>query len=314
MQKKIYPVTIIGSGPAGYTAAIYTARARLDPLVFTGNTPGGQLMGTTVVENWPGNSSILGPELMRNMQQHAEQFKTKVIDDTIIRVDFSKTPFTLTSQYHGDFHAQTVIIATGAQAKRLGCPGEEQFWGHGVTVCATCDGALYKDKKVIVVGGGDTALEDASFLRKFTDQITIVHILDTLTASKSMQERVLKDPKITIVYNSTVSKITGTTQVSHVTITNTRTQELTVLPADGIFVAIGLNPATEIFKNQLTLTPSGHIMTYITPQSTTGTSIPGVFAAGDAVDSIYRQAITSAGTGCQAALDAERYIRSLTKN
>lgn len=310
-MQKIHPVIIIGSGPAGLTAALYSARAQLEPILFAGNSPGGQLMGTTAVENWPGNISILGPELINSMQKHAVHFGTKMIDDIITNVDFSRTPFTLTSQYHGDFQAQTVIIATGAQAKRLGCPGEAQFWGHGVTVCATCDGALYKNKKVVVVGGGDTALEDASFLRKFTDQVTIVHILDTLTASKPMQERVLHDPHITIIYNSTISKITGTTQVSQVTITNSRTHISTELPVDGIFVAIGLTPATEIFKDQLACTPSGHIITYTTEHGKTGTSIPGVFAAGDAVDCIYRQAITSAGTGCQSALDAERYLRSI---
>lgn len=306
MTNTVHNLIILGSGPAGLTAAIYTARGNLKPLVIDGGMPGGQLLGTTYVENWPGEKSILGPKLMQNMREHAQHFGTEFLSETITKVDFSKKPFTLWTDQDKQLQAHAIIIATGAVPNRLGCPGENEYWGKGVTVCAVCDGAFYADKKVLIVGGGDTAMEDASFLKKFTDKITIVQIGDKLTASYAMQQRVINDPAITIMYTSTVTEIHGNNgHVTGVTITNKKTNQTTTMDIDGVFVAIGLKPSTAIFKNQLAMNEYG----YLEVKNNTESSVDGVFIAGDVADYRYRQAITAAGGGCMAALDVERYLK-----
>jgi thioredoxin reductase (NADPH) len=298
-------LVIIGSGPAGLTAGIYAGRANLSPLIIDGSDPGGQLMTTTYVENWPGETSILGPELMKNMREHAAHYKARFLMDTITNVDLSQRPFELTTK-RGNVYTHALIIATGAKPKRLRCPGEDTYWNKGVTTCAVCDGAFYKDKSVVVIGGGDTAMENASFLTNFTDKITIVHILDELTASQAMKERVLNNPKIQIIYNSTVTAIEGNGKmVTGVTITNQQSKEISDLAVDGVFLAIGLTPNTQLFKDQLAMNNYGYLLL----KEHTSTSVSGVFAAGDVADSRYRQAITAAGTGCAASLDAERYLK-----
>ncbi len=305
-KNTIAPLIIIGSGPAGLTAAIYAARANLNPIIVEGKDPGGQLMGTTYVENWPGNRSILGPQLMMNMRDHAKDLGTQIISGMVTKVDFSQKPFTLTLSDDTVMKSHCVIIATGATAKRLGCPGEDTYWGKGVTTCAVCDGAFYKDQPVIIVGGGDTAMEDASFMTNFTDKITLVHILGTLTASAAMQERIINNPKIKIIYNSTVVEMLGNNK--HVTgaiIENQQTKKREQFETSAVFVAVGLNPNTQLYKGQLELEKNG----YLKLSNHTHTSIPGVFGAGDVADYRYRQAITSAGAGCMAALDAEKYIK-----
>lgn len=307
-EKKIHPLIIIGSGPAGLTAGIYSARANLNPLIIDGNTPGGQLMGTSYVENWPGEQHILGPDLMEKIRAHAKKQGAQFLAEEIERVDFSKKPFILWTTRGTQLQAQTVIIATGASSKKLNVPGEDEYWGKGVTTCAICDAAFYKDKKVVVIGGGDTAMEEASFLKKFTKDITVVHILDKLTASYAMQQRVIKDPDIKIIYNSTVTEIKGNgTTVTGVTIADQKTKKQKSMAIDGVFIAIGLNPNTAPFKGIVELDKAG----YIKVKDHTKTSIEGIFAAGDVHDFKYRQAITSAGDGCMAALDAERYLSSL---
>lgn len=308
MPAEIHPLIIIGSGPAGLTAAVYAARANLHPVIIEGDNPGGQLMKTSFVENWPGEKSILGAELMDNMRQHAQHFGTQFISERVVSVDFTKKPFTLTTDQGQTLQAQSVIVATGATPKKLGVPGEEEYWGRGVTTCAVCDGAFYPNKRVIIIGGGDTAMEDASFLKKFTKHITIVHILDKLTASYAMQQRVLNDPDITIIYNSTVSGFTGNGQhVTGATITNKVTGASQDMEIDGAFIAIGLNPNTSFFAGQLAMDSYG----YIAVSNQVHTSVPGVFAAGDVHDFRYRQAITSAGAGCMAALEVQHYLLGL---
>jgi len=297
---------IIGSGPAGLTAGIYAARSNLAPLIIAGKNPGGQLMGTSFVENWPGEKSILGPTLMTNMHEHAKQLGCEFLSQEITKVDFTKKPFTLWTHKNQELSAHAIIIATGAMPNKTGCPGEQEYWGKGVTTCAVCDGAFYKDKKVAIIGGGDTAMEDASFMTKFTNEITIVQILDKLTATYAMQERVINDSRINIFYNSTLTSIQGDGQhVTGMTIMHKNTQHVSNLPVDGIFIAIGLKPATTIFQDQLQLTDYG----YVHVKNHTRTSVEGIFAAGDVSDARYRQAITSAGIGCMAALDAERYLK-----
>lgn len=305
MKEGTHKLIIIGSGPAGLTAAIYAARANMKPLIIEGSEPGGQLMGTTAVENWPGEKSILGPELMKNMREHAQHTGAQITKGAVEKVDFAKRPFTLWTKKE-EFKAETVVIATGATPKRLGCPGEDEYWGKGVTTCAVCDGAFYKDKPVVIVGGGDTAMEDASFMLNYTDKITIVHILDKLTASAAMQERVINQPNINIIYNSTVVEIKGNgKQITGVIIENQKTKNKQELEVNAVFVAIGLQPNSQPFKGQLEIAENGYILT----KNHTKTSVPGVFAAGDVVDFKYRQAVTSAGTGCMAALDAERFLK-----
>ena len=302
-----YKLIIIGSGPAGLTAGIYAARAELKPLIIEGKQPGGQLMGTTVVENWPGEKSIMGPQLMMNMKAHAEHVGCTFASEMVTAVDTTQRPFTITTNKN-KYHTDSIIISTGAIPKRIGCPGVDEHWGKGVTTCAVCDGTFYKNKKVIIVGGGDTAMEDASFMTKFTKDITIVQNLDRLTASAPMQKRVLDNPDITIHYNSTVHEIHGNgTHVTGATMTDQSNGQTKKLEANGSFIAIGLNPNTGIFKGQIKLDDYG----YITLTKNTLTSVEGVFACGDVVDYQYRQAITSAGSGCMSALDVERYLANI---
>lgn len=308
MNTKVHNLVVIGSGPAGLTAGIYAGRANLEPIIIDGSKPGGQLMGTSYVENWPGDTTVLGPELMMRMRQHAAHFGATFIAGDITAVDFSKQPLTLTTSNGEQLQARSIIIASGASPKRLGVVGEDTYWGKGVTTCAVCDGAFYKEKPVVIVGGGDTAMEDASFMTRFTDNITIIQILDKLTASHAMQQRVLNNPKIKIFYSSAVAEFRGTKEhVAEIVVTDTTTKQQTTLPVDGVFIAIGLNPNTQPFQYQLELLPNG----YIKVTDATHTSVEGVFVAGDVADFRYRQAITSAGTGCMAALDAERYLANL---
>ena len=276
-----HPLIIIGSGPAGLTAAIYAGRANVSPLVIDGDDPGGQLMGTSIVENWPGEKSILGPQLIMNMREQAEINGASFMGDMVTAVDLSTKPFILQTRNNKQLTADSILIATGARPKKIGCSGENEYWGKGVTTCAVCDGNFYKDKAVIVVGGGDTAMENASFLTKFTDKITIIHLRDKLTASMAMQEKVINNPHIKIIYNSTVQAITG--NGSHVTgarIINQQTGAAHDMAVDGVFVSVGLSPNTKIFENQLETTPYGFLK--ITDE--TKTSVAGVFAAGDVFD------------------------------
>ena len=308
MESKIHKLVIIGSGPAGLTAGVYAARANLNPIIIDGDEPGGQLIKTSYVENWPGEKSILGPELMMNMRDHAKHFGTEFISGRVTSVDFSQKPFTVVVGEKTTLKSHAVIVATGATPKRLNVPGESEYWGKGVTTCAVCDGAFYPDKNVVVVGGGDTAMEDASFLKKFTKKVTIVHILDKFTASHAMQTRVLNDPDITVIYNSTVAEFKGDGQhVSSAVIVNQVTGEKTTINADGVFIAVGLSPNTAPFRDHLVCNQGG----FIEVSSNVHTSVEGVFAAGDVHDYRYRQAITSAAAGCMAALDAERYLSEI---
>lgn len=310
MENKVHKLIIIGSGPAGLTAAIYASRANLEPIIIDGEDPGGQLVKTSYVENWPGEKSILGPKLMMNMRDHAKHFGTQFVAGKVTSVDFSHKPFSFTLDNKKQLQAHAIIIATGATPKRLGVPGEDEYWGKGVTTCAVCDGAFYKDKKVIVVGGGDTAMEDASFLKKFTKDITIVHILDKFTASHAMQQRVIDDSDIKVHYNSTVTEIHGDNQkVTGVTIVNKLDNKSMKMDVDGVFIAIGLDPNSAPFKDVIKCNKGGWIE--VTDQ--THSNIEGVFVAGDVHDYRYRQAVTAAGAGCMAALDAERYLSSFTE-
>lgn len=300
-------LVIIGSGPAGLTAGVYSARAHLKPLIIEGKNPGGQLMGTSFVENWPGEKSIMGPALMMKMRDQAKEHGCIFLAQNVVSVDFAQRPFTITTDKK-TLLADAVIIATGSSPKRLNIPGESTYWGKGVTTCAVCDGAFYKDKKVIIVGGGDTAMEDASFMTKFTNSITVVHILETLTASPIMQDRVVNNKAINVIYSSTLSEIKGDgNKVTHAVITNQKTKEATTVDVDGIFIAIGLTPNSQPFKGQVAMDTWG----FIQLEKNTQTSVAGVFAAGDIVDYRYKQAITSAGSGCMAALDAQWYLQSL---
>ncbi|MGE0010452.1 MAG: thioredoxin-disulfide reductase [Candidatus Babeliales bacterium] len=305
---KIHKLLIIGSGPAGLTAGIYSSRANLEPTIIEGTKPGGQLMGTTKVENWPGETSILGPQLMQNMREHAKKAGCTFQTGDIASVDFSQKPFTLTTNKNEQLQAHAVIIATGATPKRLGVPGEDQYWGKGVTTCTVCDGAFFQNQPVVIVGGGDSAMEGASFMLNFTKQITIIQIHDKLSASVAMQERVINNPNIKIIYQSSVTEIKGDAQKpTHVVVKNNKTGDTQELRTDAVFVSIGLTPNTQAFKDHIELLKSGHIKLF----GKTKTSVEGVFAAGDVADYTYRQAITSAGDGCMAALDAERYLKSI---
>lgn len=300
-----HSLIIIGSGPAGLTAAIYAARAALNPVVIEGGKPGGQLISTTYVENWPGETKILGYELMQKMRAHAEATGALFINETVSKLDANTKPFTVTTHTGTTYRAHAIILAMGAEPKRLNCPGEDFYWGKGVSTCAVCDGTFYKNKKVVVVGGGDSAMEAASFLRNYTDQITIVHILDTLTASKAMQARIIHDPMISIVYNATISVIEGTPEkITHVVITNQQTGITHTEETDGVFISIGHKPNTGFLSAPLSVDEWG----YLKVHDNTKTSVEGIFAAGDVQDFRYRQAITAAGSGCMAALDAEKYL------
>jgi thioredoxin reductase (NADPH) len=303
---------ILGSGPAGYTAAIYAARAMLAPTLIQGSQPGGQLTITTDVENYPGFAeTIQGPWLMEQMQAQAEHVGTHIVMDHINKVDLRARPIRLEGDSGDTYTCDALIICTGAQARWLGLHSEDFFKGHGVSACATCDGFFYKGKEVIVVGGGNTAVEEALFLTNFANRVTLIHRRDTLRSEKILQERLLKNPKIDVVWDTVVEDIVGTTSPKSVTgikLRNLKTGKSTERTADGIFVAIGHAPATELFKGQLEMTSSGYL---ITAPDSTATSIPGVFAAGDVKDEVFRQAVTAAGMGCMAALEAERYLTAI---
>ncbi|MET9860909.1 thioredoxin-disulfide reductase [Streptomyces smyrnaeus] len=305
-------VIIIGSGPAGYTAALYTARASLKPLVFEGSvTAGGALMNTTEVENFPGfQEGIMGPELMDNMRAQAERFGAELIPDDVTAVDLSG-PVKSVTDSNGTVHrARTVIVSTGSQHRTLGLPLEEELSGRGVSYCATCDGFFFREQHIAVVGGGDTAMEEATFLSRFAASVTVIHRRDTLRASKAMQERAFADPKISFAWDSEVAEIHSKDgKLSGLTLRDTQNGETRELDVTGLFVAIGHDPRVELFKDQLTLDEDGYLKV---DAPSTRTNVPGVFAAGDVVDHTYRQAITAAGTGCSAALDAERYLAALT--
>lgn len=302
-------VIILGSGPAGYTAAVYAARAMLKPLLIQGSQPGGQLTITTDVENYPGFAeTIQGPWLMEQMQAQAAHVGTEIVMDHINKVDLKAKPIRLEGDSGDIYTCDALIICTGAQARWLGIPSEETFQGHGVSACATCDGFFYKGKEVVVVGGGNTAVEEALFLTNFAKRVTIIHRRDSFRAEKILQDRLFKHPKIEVIWDSAVEEITGTSEpcsVTGVRIRNVKTGETTQRAADGVFIAIGHAPATELFKGQLPMTPSGYL---ITAPDSTATAILGVFAAGDVKDEVYRQAVTAAGMGCMAALEAERYL------
>lgn len=298
-------VIIIGSGPAGLTAGIYTARSKLSPLIIEGEMPGGQLMTTTAVENWPGVTSIQGPDLMINMRTQTEQCGAELLMENVVDVDFSRPPYTLKTSGGKTFQAESVIIATGASHKKLGVPGEKEYWGRGVTVCATCDAPFYEGKEVVVVGGGNTAVTEAEHLAKYAKKVTIIHILNKLTATDPIKDKVLENPRVEFLYSSTVKEIHGNGEhVNKLIIENQLTNNLSEFKTDGVFVAIGLKPNTDIFKGHLEMDQYG----IIKRTGETTTTKPGIFAAGDVVDYIYKQAITSAGDGCKAALDCERYL------
>ncbi|MEU9185310.1 thioredoxin-disulfide reductase [Streptomyces sp. NPDC048484] len=303
-------VIIIGSGPAGYTAALYTARASLKPLVFEGAvTAGGALMNTTEVENFPGfQDGVMGPELMDNMRAQAERFGAELIPDDIVSVDLSGEIKTVTDTAGTVHRAKAVIVTTGSQHRKLGLPKEDVLSGRGVSWCATCDGFFFKDQDIAVIGGGDTAMEEATFLSRFAKSVTIVHRRETLRASKAMQERAFADPKIKFVWDSEVAEIQGEQKLSGLTLRNLKTGETSELPVTGLFIAIGHDPRTELFKGQLNLDGEGYLEV---EAPSTRTNLTGVFGAGDVVDHTYRQAITAAGTGCSAALDAERFLAGL---
>ena len=298
-------VIVIGSGPAGYTAALYAARANLAPLVLKGLEAGGQLMLTTDVENYPGFADgLLGPELMDQMEKQAARFGAEIIPVHVTDVDLSERPFVVRA---GDqeWRGRTIIVATGATARWLGVPGEEKLRGRGVSACATCDGFFFRDRELVVVGGGDTAMEEATFLTKFASKVTIIHRRDEFRASKVMSARALANPKVDVMWNTTVAEVHGDDAVSGVTLNDVRTDESRTFAADGLFVAIGHDPNTALFRGKLALDDEGYI-TVAEPR--TATSVPGVFAAGDVTDRTYRQAVTAAGQGCKAAIDAERFL------
>ncbi|MER5788960.1 thioredoxin-disulfide reductase [Streptomyces sp. NPDC001980] len=303
-------VIIIGSGPAGYTAALYTARASLKPLVFEGAvTAGGALMNTTEVENFPGfRDGIMGPELMDNMRAQAERFGAELIPDDVVSVDLTGEIKTVTDTAGTVHKAKAVIVTTGSQHRKLGLPNEDALSGRGVSWCATCDGFFFKDQDIAVIGGGDTAMEEATFLSRFAKSVTIVHRRNTLRASKAMQERAFADPKIKFAWDSEIAEVQGEQKLAGLKLRNVKTGELSDLPVTGLFIAIGHDPRTELFKGQLDLDEEGYLKV---ASPSTHTNVTGVFAAGDVVDHTYRQAITAAGTGCSAALDAERFLSAL---
>jgi thioredoxin reductase (NADPH) len=299
-----YDVIIIGSGPAGYTAGIYTSRANLSTLIISGTLPGGQLMTTSEVENYPGfPNGIFGPELMMNMRQQAERFGSVVVDDEVLKVDFKKRPFTITT--HAEMYtAESTLVCTGASPRKLGIPAEQQFGGRGVSYCATCDGPFFKGENIVVVGGGDTAMEEATFLTKFGKSVMVVHRRDSLRASKILQQKALENPKIEFIWNNVVADIKGNNKISTVLVKDINTGKERTIETGGLFVAIGHEPNTAIFRGQLELDDKG----YIVLKQHTKTSVEGVFAAGDVHDHRYRQAVTAAGFGCMAAIDVEKWL------
>lgn len=301
-------VLIIGSGPAGLTAAIYAARADLDPLMIEGMQRGGQLMLTTEVENYPGfPDGIMGPELMDGMRKQAERFGTRIISSDATEVDLSERPFRI-SVGADVYETESLIISTGASARWLGIPGEDKLRGYGVSACATCDGFFFRDREIAIVGGGDSAMEEALFLTKFASKVTIVHRRDEFRASKIMAQRALDHPKIEVLWNTTVDEVLGDDLVTGIKVTSTETGEQSVLPIEGFFLAIGHDPNTKIFQGQLELDEAGYI---VVEAGSTTTSVAGVFAAGDVVDRYYQQAVTAAGMGCQAAIDVEHWLNQI---
>jgi len=308
----IRQVVIIGSGPAGLTAALYAARANLNPLIIEGYEAGGQLMLTTLVENWPGyRDGIMGPALMEEMRAQALRFGAQIVQGQVTAVDLNDRPFAITTD-ETTFQAQTLIIATGASARWLGLPSERALVGRGVSSCATCDGAFFKNRPLAIVGGGDTAMEEAMFLTRFASEVTVIHRRERLRASKIMQDKAFANPKIKFVWNTVVDEILGTGrgEVTGVALRHIETGEQSNLAVDGVFVAIGHSPNTQLFAGQLEMNPAGYLITH----SGTRTSVPGVFAAGDVQDHVYRQAITAAGSGCMAAIDAEKYLEGVPQH
>ncbi len=302
-------VVIIGSGPAGYTAAIYTARANLSPLLIEGLQVGGQLSITTEVDNFPGfPQGVMGPELMESMKKQAARFGTEFLPELVTKVDFSARPFRLYTDEQ-TIEAKTVIICSGASARMIGIESERKLVGYGVSTCATCDGYFFRGKEIVVVGGGDSAMEEATFLTKFASKVTVIHRRDKLRASKIMQDRAFKNPKIEFIWDTVVDEIhdVETKNVNSIKLTNLKTKEVRDFKCAGVFVAIGHDPNTQIFKGQIALDDNGYVLTH----DGTKTSVPGVFAAGDVQDHVYRQAISAAGSGCMAAIDAERYLEGL---
>jgi thioredoxin reductase (NADPH) len=315
MSKTVHAkLVIIGSGPAGYTAAIYAARAMLEPVMIQGFAPGGQLTITTDVENYPGYADVIqGPWLMEQMEKQAAHVGTWLVADHVNAVDLGKRPFRLICESGDTYLAETLVIATGAQARWLDLPSEQHFKGYGVSACATCDGFFYKGRQVVVVGGGNTAVEEALFLTNFATKVTVVHRRDAFRAERILQERLFKNPKIEVIWNHVIEEVGGTEnprKVASVILRNVKSGDLTEIAADGVFIAIGHSPATELFATQLEMKPSGYIKT----THSTATSVPGVFAAGDVTDDVYRQAVTAAGMGCMAALEAERFLAASDAN
>ena len=307
MQKKT-KLLIIGSGPAGYTAAIYASRALLDPILFQGIQPGGQLTITTEVENWPGEKEIQGPDLMTNLEDHAKAAGTNIINNTIMKLDLKKYPFLAISDNGNEYEAESIILATGAQAKWLGLKSEDKYKGFGVSACATCDGFFFRNEIIAVIGGGNTAVEEALFLTKFAKKVILIHRRDTLRAEKILQERLFNNPKVEVIWNSVLKEIIGIDNplcVKAIKIENQKNNKEIEIACKGVFIAIGHAPSNELILNQLETHNGGYV---VTKPNSTETSIPGVFAAGDITDFKYRQAVTAAGMGCMAALEAEKFL------